>query len=74
MNCGADLQRNADAVWRPSEDGPEYFVKPMEIDEPFSDFIDYLRSQEKSERPIDKDEKVKYSQAREQNWGQNSLL
>lgn len=41
-------------------------MKPMEIDEPFSDFIDYVRNQERSEGRIDKAEKVKYSQAREQ--------
>ena len=54
-------------MWRPSENGPQYFVKPMEIDESFSDFIDCLRDQQKSEGPIDQAEKVKYSQAREQN-------
>lgn len=48
-------------------------MKPMEIDEPFSDFIDYLRNQEKSGGPIDKAEKVKYSQAREQKLGSKNL-
>lgn len=66
-SCGADLPSNADAVVRPADDGPTYFVKPMEVDEPFSDFVDYVRNQEKTERRMSKDEKVKYSQAREQN-------
>ena len=43
-------------------------MKPMEIDESFLDFIDYVRNQEQSEERIDKAEDVKYSQAREQNW------
>lgn len=52
-------------MWRPSDDGPAYFVKPMEIDESFSDFIDYVRDQERSAGRINKAEKVKYGQARE---------
>ena len=65
----ADLSSNADAVWRPNgnddDDGPAYFVKPMEIDEPFSDFIDYVSNQEKSKGGLKNTENVKYSQARE---------
>ena len=62
----ADFHRNADAVWRPCDDGPTYFVKPMEVDEPFSDFIDYVRNQELSEEQLTSAGSVKYSQARKQ--------
>lgn len=62
----ADFQSNADAVVRTSDDGPTYFVKPLEVDEPFSDFIDYVRNQEMSEEQMKTAGNVKYSQAREQ--------
>ena len=51
---------------RTSGDGPEYFVKPLEVDEPFSDFISYVRNQEMSEEQMKTAGNVKYSQAREQ--------
>ena len=41
-----------------------YFVKPLEVDERFSDFIDYITDQESnSKRKTGTD--VKYSQSRE---------
>lgn len=65
-SCDADCQSNADAVVRTSDDGSTYFVKPMEVDEPFSDFIDYVRNQEMSEGRMKTTGNVKYSQAREE--------
>lgn len=50
----------------PSDDGPTYFVKPMEVDELFSDFVDYVRNQELSEKTIYAARSVKYSQSRKQ--------
>lgn len=39
----------------------------MEVDEPFTEFIDYVRDQESSEEAVKMGGNVKYSQARELN-------
>lgn len=56
--------RNADAIVLNPNDEISYFVKPLEVDELFSDFIHYIRDQEMllSPKPAGN---VKYSQARE---------
>lgn len=56
-------RRNADAIVLNPNDEISYFVKPLELDELFSDFIHYIRDQELlSPKPTGN---VKYSQARE---------
>ena len=54
---------NADAVVTNPADGVKYFVKPYEVEEPFADFLHYVRTQE-----LDKDmlSNVKYAQTRMQ--------
>lgn len=37
---------NADSVVMNPEDGIKYFVKPLEIEEPFEDFLNYVKDQE----------------------------
>jgi hypothetical protein len=39
----------------------------MEVDEPFTEFIDYVKDQELSEEALKMNGNVKYSQARELN-------
>lgn len=57
------VSRNADAIVLNPNDETSYFVKPLEVDELFSDFIHYTRDQELlSPKPPGN---VKYSQARE---------
>jgi hypothetical protein len=46
-------------------DDTAFFVKPMEVDESFTRFIDYVRDQELGDGTSGGD--VKYSQARERN-------
>ncbi len=53
---------NADSVARNPEDGLMYFVKPLEVDEPFPAFLHYVREQEKG---IHGATNVKYAQSRE---------
>lgn len=55
---------NADAVVRDPESKMAYFVKPLEVEEPFADFIRYIRDQERSR---DVESLVKYGQARSLN-------
>lgn len=61
--------RNADAIVLNPNDERSYFVKPLEVDELFSEFIRYIRDQELlSPKPA---RNVKYSQARE--WNETIL-
>lgn len=53
---------NADAVVVNPSDNQPYFVKPLERDEAFSDFLRHIRDQEFSH---ESGGHVKYSQARE---------
>lgn len=63
--AGLTVGRNADAIVLNPNDETSYFVKPLEMDELFSDFIRYIRDQELlSPKPA---ANVKYSQAREWN-------
>ncbi len=64
------LIRNADAVVTNPDDGLSYFVKPLELDELFSDFIHYIRDQELLNRSPAGN--VKYSQGRE--WDGNIVF
>lgn len=57
------MSRNADAIVLNPNDEISYFVKPLEVDELFSNFIHYIRDQELLS-PIPAGN-VKYSQARE---------
>lgn len=62
---GLTRSRNADAIVLDPNNGTSHFVKPLEVDELFSDFIRYIRDQELlSPEPAGN---VKYSQAREWN-------
>lgn len=67
----ADLtgSRNADAIVLNSNDKISYFVKPLEVDELFSDFIRNIRDQELLSPKSAGN--VKYSQARE--WNETIL-
>jgi hypothetical protein len=53
--------RNADAVVKREEDGKEYFVKPLEVEESFQDFVNYIQDQDIRG---DRDSDVKYAQTR----------
>ncbi len=54
-----------------SEDGLVYFVKPLDVDEPFSAFLRYVREQEKRMHGATN---VKYAQTRRsQNFTINHL-
>ena len=57
----ADIHRNADSVVRDPVDDKLYFVKPLEEEEPFEDFLASIVVQEKR-RGIE--ENVKYAQTR----------
>lgn len=60
--AGLTGSRNADAMVLNPNDKKRYFVKPLEVDELFSNFIRYIRDQELlSPKPVGN---VKYSQAR----------
>lgn len=61
--AGLTVSRNADSIVLNPNDEISYFVKPLEVDELFSDFIHYIRDQELlNPKPAGN---VKYSQARE---------
>jgi hypothetical protein len=42
-----------------SENGVDYFVKPHSFQEPFAEFVEYLRA------PVEESAAVKYAQSRE---------
>lgn len=67
--AGLTGSRNADAIVLNSNDNISYFVKPLEVEELFSDFIRNIRDQELlSPKSVGN---VKYSQARE--WNETIL-
>ena len=54
------------------DDGLDYFVKPLEVDEPFSDFLRYVRDQESGNLAA---KNVKYAQTQHDNLrGEYALL
>lgn len=53
--------RHADAVAMNKVDGLEYFVKPLEIEETFETFLDFICAQERGKHPRSR---VKYAQTR----------
>lgn len=59
------ITSNADAVVVNHNDNKTYFVKPLERDESFTDFVREIRAQEFSDS--EETSNVKYSQARELN-------
>lgn len=61
--AGLTITSNADAAVVNHTDNQTYFVKPLERDEPFTDFIRDIRAQEFSDAK--EISHVKYSQARE---------
>ena len=68
-SAGLTVSRNADAIVLNPNDEASYFVKPLQVNELFSDFIRYVRDQELlSPKPTGN---VKYSQARE--WNETIL-
>ena len=60
--AGLTSQSNADAVVVNPDDDLPYFVKPLEVEESFTDFICYIKDQELSNCKAKGN--VKYSQAR----------
>ncbi|KAL9123348.1 MAG: hypothetical protein Q9187_000075 [Circinaria calcarea] len=58
------LASNADSAARSHLDESLYFVKPLEEDYPFCDFIEYVQKQEQE---LDFDADVKYSQSQNDN-------
>ncbi|SLM38298.1 JmjC domain [Lasallia pustulata] len=46
VNVAVTPNGNADSVVMNPEDGITYFVKPLEIEEPFGNFLDYVKDQE----------------------------
>lgn len=52
---------NADAVLRDPMSNEAYFVKPLEVEESFTEFVRYVQNQERSNHA---EKNVKYSQAR----------
>lgn len=61
--AGLTNTRNADAVVVNHNDNKTYFVKPLERDESFTNFVRDIRAQEFSDP--EETSNVKYSQARE---------
>lgn len=61
-----NIYSNADAVVVNRDDARQYFVKPLETDEPFKNFIRYIKDQEHISSKADNRD-VKYSQARKWN-------
>lgn len=61
--AGLTITSNADSVVVNHNDNQTYFVKPLERDEHFTDFVRDIRAQELSDS--NKTSNVKYSQARE---------
>ena len=45
-------------------DGNRYFVKPLEEEERFGDFLDFVQEQEREERSDTSIHEVKYAQTR----------
>ncbi|KAK4696800.1 hypothetical protein P7C71_g1174, partial [Lecanoromycetidae sp. Uapishka_2] len=58
-----DFMSNADSAEKNPQDGLTYFVKPLEVTEPFSELLDHLQDR----RPEQIGSVVKYSQARKDN-------
>lgn len=61
--AGLTITSNADAAVVNHNDNQTYFVKPLERDESFTDFVRDIRAQEFSDPK--ETSHVKYSQARE---------